>query len=56
MEGLPSARIEAHPLPAEAVEAAIRLARENGRAEARGERSPWVRPRGDERPRREAIV
>jgi hypothetical protein len=41
---------------AEAVEAAIRVTREEGRVEARGERSQWPRPRADDQPRREAIV
>ena len=56
MEGLPPAQIDPTRCRAEAVEAAIRVTRENGRVEARGERSPWPRPRGAERPRWEAIV
>jgi hypothetical protein len=54
MEGLP-AQTDPHPLRTEAVEAAIRVTRENGRVQARGERSRGARAR-DERPRREAIV
>jgi hypothetical protein len=35
MGGLPPAQIDRHPLRAEAVEAAIRVTREEGRVEAR---------------------
>ena len=56
MGGLPPAQTDPTRCRVEAVDAAIRVTRENGRVEARGERSPWARPLGDERPRREAIV
>jgi hypothetical protein len=36
MRGLPPGQVDARPLPSEAVEAAIRAAREDGRVEARG--------------------
>jgi hypothetical protein len=39
MEGLPPAQTDTHPLRTEAGEAAIRVTRENGRVQARGERS-----------------
>ena len=38
MGALPAARIEPRPLPAEAVENAIRAARKTGQVEGRGER------------------
>ena len=40
MGGLPSARIDARPLPVDAVESAIRAARETGSGRGRRERSP----------------
>jgi len=56
MGGLSPAQTDPTRCPAEAVKAAIRVTGRMGESRLAASGHPWARPRGDERPRREAFV